>query len=239
MQKLDAVNKDADLGYITHDANAGTVSLPRHTKPAHKEWDDQIELKRQYMEKYANVEKPLGTPTLSDRDIRAMLAKKKADVAAEFDGWFGQNWNKADLPTRQLGAQLNADYYRQREDTLVKRAKMALQIELIKLYGPRSEEDLMLMFGIKRGYITLDKNYDKISWDAADAADQQNGARNQARRKRGLYSVSNFFKTAAERSGRNVLFGQANDRALGPYDVAAGAIDGTNPALFDQIMDGR
>jgi len=45
---------------------------------------------------------------------------------------------------------------------MVRRAKFALQVRLIQMFGPGDEDDLILMYGLQTGQIPLDRDWDKI-----------------------------------------------------------------------------
>lgn len=196
---IDKMQAQASAGVLTHEdpragGPAGFNNLPRKFKSADSGWDNAVEMKRQLMEdNNGTPDTPYGQVQFTDRDARALLEKKKAGEAALFDGWFGKNFNTADLPTRLLGEQLNPEYYQEREEALVQKAQLALRIELMKLYGPRSEEDLMIIFGLQTGYLRLDDQWNRVGFDGSgdNAYDQPN---NKARFQRDINAVSRFFQ---------------------------------------------
>lgn len=197
--KIESVQDQVDPGVVTHNRNDKTdgayvappSQLPRKYRPADKEWDNAVELKRQLMEQNDSPDTKYGTIMFTDRDARALLKKKEAVEAAKFDGWFGERFNTGDLSTRILGEQLNPEYYQAREEALVEKADLALRIELMKLYGPRSEEDLMIIYGLQTGYLKLDKDWNVIGEAAADDVESR---ANNHRKRQELLGVSRFFK---------------------------------------------
>ena len=203
---INKAQKQGEIGAQTHKQQASTEkdvapmsNLPRHFKTADSGWDNAVELKRQLVERAgadgANTE--FGQIQFTERDARALLDKKKAGEAAAFDGWFGERFNKNDLPTRILGEQLNPEYYEAREKALVDKTELALRIELMKLYGPRSEEDLMIIFGLDSGYLKLDDGWNVIGSPGKDVAPFIN----ETRFKRDISSVSRFFAPQTDAAG--------------------------------------
>lgn len=202
--KIERVQRQGDTGVVTHDIAedrnergytvAPPSQLPRKYQASDPNWDNEVELKRQLMVESNGPDTRFGTIQFTDRDARALLAKKKATEAAKFDGWFGERFNTADLPTRLLGEQLNPEYYQEREETLVQKADLALRIELMKLYGPRSEEDLMILYGLQTGYLRLDKDWNRIGYNTEDGV---TSAANRHRGQRELMPVSRFFMNQA------------------------------------------
>jgi hypothetical protein len=169
----DKYDRRARGGVVTHEAqDQGAAPVFRPSSLARQigrrdPWDDRVEMKKQMLQKYKGEgfrdgTTPWGEVQLSDKDLRALLRKKEAAEEAQFDGWFGEHFNKADLPTRMLGEQLNPDYFRKREEEIIRQAELAVQLKLMDLYGPRSEEDLMLKFGIEHGFVRLDKDWNVV-----------------------------------------------------------------------------
>lgn len=239
---IDKVQEQASAGVVTHAPDAATQdqagamasSLPRQFGKPSGRWDNQVEMKRQLIEKSGSPNTPYGQITFSDRDARALLEKKKAAEAAAFDGWFGEHFNTNDLPTRLLGEQLNPEYFEKREEQLVQKAELALRIELMKLYGPRSEEDLMILFGLQTGYLRLEDG-----WNVIGAAESVESAANKARFQREVSSVSRFFmgqgdgvdSTRADEAVRNrgkVAWGQQ------PFAVVEQV-----PTVADSVLAGQ
>lgn len=58
---------------------------------------------------------------------------------------------------------------------MVDRAKVALRINLMKLRGIQSKEDLVLVWGLQTGRVQLDRDWDRIgpSKEAVDMAQEQ------------------------------------------------------------------
>lgn len=176
-RQLDDLQRSLFEGNNTHDVEAveGAVAnptqLPRKYRPRDPKWTSEMVTKMQ-MQQEDNGGGGLGTGqtafgelTVTDRDIRNYQAIQEQQESAAFDKWFGEKFNRADLPTRRLGEELNPEYFEEREKALVEKYDVKLRLDLIKLYGPRDEKDLMILFGLQNGLLREDLG-------AENAADQ-------------------------------------------------------------------
>lgn len=134
--------------------------------------DEALQLKTKLITDKRTGATPFGVATFDEKDARLLLKKQAEAKEADFDGWFGENYHLADLPTRQLAAKLNPDYYASREREMVQRAKMALRIKLIDFRGPRDEEDLRIKYGLETGDIVLGEGWDRIGGDEEQTTSQ-------------------------------------------------------------------
>jgi len=151
-----------DANVATRSGGAGAAQLPRYFSSGNDQWERETELKRSLMTNRQTGDTPFGQVQFSDRDARALLKYEETAKNAAFDAWFGTEFHKNDLATRRLAEQLHPEYYNARERAMVERAKMALRINLIKLRGPKDEEDLQILFGMQTGDIRLGKDWDRI-----------------------------------------------------------------------------
>ena len=175
-RKEDEVTNELKQGVTTHAAQAAAQatagapagSFPRDFSAGTEEWDKITKLKQSMTTEPGRT--PFGDLQFSDRDAYALLRKEDAAKAAAFDAWFGEKYNNSDLPTRQLAQELNPEYYAAREAKMAAKAKMALRIALIKLRGPKSEEDLQILFGLQTGDIRLEEGWDRIGYEAGQVS---------------------------------------------------------------------
>jgi hypothetical protein len=219
-------------GAPTDDGQGGatTRSFPRHFDSGTDAWDKVSKLKRGMVVDPATAMTPFGPLEFSDRDAHALLAKENAAKEMAFDGWFGQNFHKNDLPTRRLAQELNPDYYAQREALLVAKAKMALRIKLMQLRGPRSEEDLQILYGLQSGDIRLETGWDTIGWTT-----NPNNASDAAYARKELSTSSRLFVPLGARADAgpglvgfaNQPFVPANAAAVYPFGAGAAPVGDT------------
>lgn len=105
---------------------------------------------------------PFGTVQLSDQDIQWILQKRKTEAEANFDSWVGTNFHTHDVTGRKWLQEVMPEFYEKREKEMIDKAKIALRINRILLRGPKSEKDLLLIWGLQTGQIQLDRNWNVI-----------------------------------------------------------------------------
>lgn len=162
------VYRDALGGVTTGATKTGgqsdAVAFPRQFSagPAVEAWQKETAFKQGLVIDDKTKMTPFGQLQFSERDQQALLAQQDLQREAEFDAWFGERFNKSDLANRQFAQNINKEFYDKREEEMVRRARLALQLKLIQLRGVRTEEDMMLQFGIERGHIVLPTDWDRI-----------------------------------------------------------------------------
>lgn len=156
-------------GNLTHEVDevAGAVAnpgqYPRKYRPRDPKWADEMVTKLMLQAEelggggLGTGQTAFGQLTASERDIRNYQQYQEQQESAAFDKWFGEHFNRADLPTRRLGEELNPEYFEEREKALVEKYDVQLRLDLIKLYGPRDEKDLMILFGLQNGLLREDE----------------------------------------------------------------------------------
>ncbi len=236
---------DARLGVVTHDQDregkvqggAAAFSFPNSFSAASPR-DEIVDLKRQLMDD--NGMSPFGQVQFSERDARWLLEKQQATEQANFDSWFGSQFHKNDVASRQFAQQVYPEYYDERERKMTERAKLALRINLIKLRGPRNEEDLITLYGLQTGKIRLEDGWDKIGVSYKKVSDQT-GPGAPVRFSRGLLSVRKFLsqaeRTANLATGQNP-FGEvsvADPFKPAPEERAAAP---PNSTMFGSFLNG-
>ena len=88
-------------------------------------------------------------------EIKAIERKLQQGAEMGFDGWFANTWQfESDNPVMQRWARdVNPEYFRRREEQIQNMAELQKKIALMKLYGPRTAEDLELLYAIDTGAI--------------------------------------------------------------------------------------
>ncbi len=198
------MTENARLGVVTHDQDregnvqggAAAFSFPNSFSAASPR-DEIVDLKRQLMDDGGMS--PFGQVQFTERDARWLLEKQQASEQANFDSWFGKQFHKNDVASRQFAQQIYPGYYEDRERKMTERAKLALRINLIKLRGPQNEEDLITLYGLQSGKIRLEEGWDRIGV-SYDKVSDQTGPTAEERFSRGLLSVRKFL-SQAERTG--------------------------------------
>lgn len=169
IDKTQALTEALSSGIYTsshqHDPNGSaaqqTAAYPRK---GFEKWSKQDEEKRMKMQFVAqnNAQSPFGEIYASDSDLEWLRRKRDTEALANFDSWVGQNFHKDDVVMRKWLQEIHPQFYDVREKAMVDRAKVALRINLIKLRGIQSKEDLVLVWGLQTGRVQLDRDWDRI-----------------------------------------------------------------------------
>lgn len=112
------------------------------------ERDDYMQLKSNL----ASVSRPAP---VTDEDISAILRKRAAVEVAKQEDWFQNSWqfNSSD-PNKQRWAQsVFPEYFSRREQVIDEQTLLQNQLAKIKLRGPRSREDIDLLYAIDMGIV--------------------------------------------------------------------------------------
>lgn len=180
--------------------------------------DEALQLKTKLITDKSTGATPFGVATFEEKDARLLLKKQAEAKEADFDGWFGENYHLPDLPTRQLAAKLNPDYYASREREMVERAKMALRIKLIDFRGPRDEEDLRIKYGLETGDIVLGEGWDRIGGDEG-----QTTSEGRAKLDKDMSLAARIFQRGrgpAQESRRGYRYPTVNDAGFAQQQLA-------------------
>lgn len=97
---------------------------------------------------------------ITDSDAERVMRKTAAVEVAKEEEWFQNQWMfNSSNPTMQRWAQgVFPEYFARREQVLEEQAQLQLAIAKMKLRGPRSREDLDLLYAIDSGVVDVSKN---------------------------------------------------------------------------------
>jgi len=196
VSKTTEMSEKLEAGLTTHAAPgpAGPVSAGSFPRKGLSARDPRDELMAEKMEFIAGKQgmSPFGQVVASDADFRWAQKKRETEALANFDAWAGQNFHSNDPALRKWHQEINPGYYEERERLMVERAKMALRLKLLKLRGPKTEEDLITIWGLKTGRIKLDKDWDRIG-PYEEAGSTHSTSDQQARFKNGLFNIKRYL----------------------------------------------
>lgn len=154
-----------------------TLSYPRaglaSTTP---EADQRLRTKMQMMKKDSGMT-PFGQVMATDADFKLLDQKQKIAELANFDKWVGENFHKGDVVARQWLQEVHPGYYEAREKEIDDRAEFAKMVAKVKLRGPATYEELVLVYGLMEGKIKLEPGWNIIGYHDASitsAQDKQN-----------------------------------------------------------------
>lgn len=202
---------------------------------ARDKMDDEMNTKMQLMDKDGMT--PFGQVYFDDKAAKWLERKAAVGEAANFDKWFGQNFNKNDLASRQFAQQINPQYYSDREREMAERADVVLRLKGIQLRGPQSKEDLYMQWLIDSGRVKLPQDWDRLGVSVTDEAGynrvQQQQKDNYAF---GLIRMPLFLTNLqrARQANQNRAVGAWGDIANAPTTFAEGeppqvAVDQNKP----------
>lgn len=123
---------------------------------------------------------------ITDADAERVMRKTAAVEVAKEEEWFQNQWAfNSSNPTMQRWAQgVFPEYFNRREQVLEEQAQLQLAIAKMMLRGPRSREDLDLLYAIDSGVVQVpQKALFKLTGPDAKAADQIRGLFNPRRSK--------------------------------------------------------
>lgn len=207
------VTEKSDMGVMTSGAT-GNENIQGGAKAqmfpakfsARDPMDDTIRIRQQLMDP-ATGQTPFGQAVFDDSMANYVLRKEKAIEAANFDAWFGKNFNLNDLASRKWAQQAYPEYFEKRIQQMTERADLALRIKKMELMGPKDEEDLIIQFGLNTGRILLEPGWDTIGYQPDQSKEDQLGSTQLLR---GLVRLPRFFSNA-QRTTR----GYINDQRTG------------------------
>lgn len=97
---------------------------------------------------------------VTDSDIAMILRKRAAVEVAKQENWFQNSWQfNASDPNKQRWAQsVFPEYFARREQVIDEQTMLQNALAKIKLRGPRSREDIDLLYAIDMGIVQPDTN---------------------------------------------------------------------------------
>ncbi len=197
------------------------IDFPRRFTDSRSAADDRIEQRLALMDK--NGMTPFGQAYFDESVADYVLRKEQEVKAANFDAWFGREYNKADLASRRRAQELYPEYFAARLRLMKERADMALRIKTIELMGPRSEEDLALQFALNTGEIALGEGWDRIGYQNNNKDFNQEEFKRELKRRPGLYSAA---KRQAHAENNNPRAFYKGDGASYDYRFGVNAVPG-------------
>ena len=154
LEKLKRYEAAADPGQHLPDRRAGQPGSEAAQFPARyyepDDRDDVAVLKTQL----ASAARPAP---VTDSDVEAILRKRAAVEVAKQENWFQNSWqfNSSD-PNKQRWAQsVFPEYFSRREQVIDEQTLLQNQLAKIKLRGPRSREDIDLLYAIDMGVVDV------------------------------------------------------------------------------------
>ena len=175
-------------------AGQQTAAFPRGGLAADSPHDEMMRMKMEFAKD--GGKSPFGDIYATDSDFKWLQHKRETEAAANFDAWESENFHTDDVVTRKWLQEVDPDFYKVREQEMTDKAKMALQINLILLHGPKTMKDLILIWGLETGRIVLDRDWNVIGPSKLDV----DMSKEQARYQRQLMHPSRYPGDASRRA---------------------------------------
>jgi hypothetical protein len=93
--------------------------------------------------------------SLTDQDVAFFEKRRQEEQALEFDTWLGTVVNLSDPGESRYLQQIMPTLWTRRERFLEDQIKVEARAAMIRLRGPKNEEDYKFLFAIDKGYIHL------------------------------------------------------------------------------------
>ena len=149
---------------VSSDPANSTVSLPRRgLTGTSSDADQRMKDKMQMMDPKTG-QSPFGLVTASDADFRLIEQKRRVAEEANFDRWIGEKYHKGDVVKRKWLQDVVPEYYDAREQDIDERAEFAKTVAKLKLRGPRTTDEMILLYGLMEGKIPLEDGWNVIGY---------------------------------------------------------------------------
>lgn len=178
---------------------------------ARSRYDDEMNTKMQLMDEKGMT--PFGQVYYDDKVGRWLQDKEAAAETANFDAYFGSNFVKNDLASRQWAQEINPEYFESREREMDAKAELVLKIKKIQLRGPQNEEELAILYLIEEGRVELTEGWDQIGVGFSGKPSSEQQKKNEDNFRQGLIRMPMFLtnKQHQERAKTNKAVGAWGD----------------------------
>lgn len=99
----------------------------------------------------------LQKPTFDAALIELAEQKKKELELYNFESWFEHIFNQNDPAENRLMGEIYPEYKQKREQYITEKYELAKRFDLLQLRGPKTKEDLILMYLVLNNQITVPK----------------------------------------------------------------------------------
>jgi hypothetical protein len=197
--------------------------FPVQINKPNRERDSRMRLKSEYIEQMRDDGGVnLGMPVLKDKDLKAFADYEQQRQKVSFAAWLSSYLNVADPATQRLVAEIMPEYYTDREAVIENQAELQKNLALIRMRGPQSKQDFLMIYLLSTGQIQMPKGsiFEPQSW-SYDNTDFTRGMFNPRR-----YYAAGAIKDKSDPIGE-LAKGAAFGKMPQPSD-ASQAIGGLN-----------
>lgn len=127
----------------------------RINKP-NRQRDTRLRLKAQYeAQRRAGGGLDIGKAELNDGDLSAFSDIEKQKQIVGFDSWMSSYLNMSDPATAKLVDDIMPEYWEKRMEVIENQAELQKNIALIRLRGPQTKKDFMIVYMLQTGQLPL------------------------------------------------------------------------------------
>lgn len=119
--------------------------------------DTKLRLKQEYISQQGAGGVNLGEAHLNDSDLKVIEDIEKQKQTNSFESFVASYYDMNDPATAKLVEEMMPEYYEKRQESIEHMAELQKQLALIDLRGPKSKQDLMVLYLVNTGAIPLPK----------------------------------------------------------------------------------
>ena len=205
--KVERAGDEVGYNAVTMDGAGGSKLFPAKYIPTDRTGDDRALLKKEV------GALGLGQVMVTDEDLKWLQKKKSAKERYFFDQWFARLFDMNDINKLKHAQQLYPEFWKEREEELNRQAEVQKRLALIKMRGPQTMEDMILVYAIHTGKMELP---DKPLWRLDEAGKNIDNAY-----KAGIFSPSRFVTSIGgvnpTQTGMGFLGSQLTNQGTSSY----------------------
>lgn len=146
-------------------ANEFPVRINKPNRPR----DSRMRLKAQYATQWKDGGAGavnLGEPHLNDSDLQAFGDIEKQKQIVSFESWLASYLNMSDPATAKLVDDIMPEYWEKRMEVIENQAELQKNLALIRLRGPQSKKDFMVLYMLNTGQLPLPRGsvFEPAQW---------------------------------------------------------------------------
>lgn len=190
-KKLDDISRRLDnegvLQTTQKSGNQYVPSFPAKYVGTDPEKDTMQMAKAAYQKQQIDAQRPVFR-VVTEEDAKWLMEKELQRTRYIFDSWFGSLFDLEDINKLRTAQELYPEYFKMREAEIMKQAEMQKRLALMKLYGPRTLEDLQFLYV----YLQGNAGIANVPLHRLNEIQQPNAGVYR----RGIFSPTRFFYTS-------------------------------------------
>lgn len=174
MQRLEADDSGVYGGRRGGDGSGmGKRDFPVQLNKPKSGRDTRLALRAEYNEQRGNPGGiNFGEMRATDADLEVFEDYERNRQRISFEQWLAHQFDLNDPATAKLVEDMMPEYFDKRMEAIEHQAELQKNLAMIRLRGPRSKTDMMLLYLLSTGQLTLPKGAifepDKWSYDSSD-----------------------------------------------------------------------